>query len=83
MLRKRVSRIDITPTSLFRMSTEALTTVESGPLLSKKAVVVPTTHPCRRSMRVFLYPFRRASSADGPDDGMPSRGLVQLGVSPP
>nr|CEH59786.1 hypothetical protein XACG102_6760010 [Xanthomonas citri pv. citri] len=66
MLRKRVSRIDITPTSLFRMSTEALTTVESGPLLSKKALVVPTTHPCRRSMRVFLYPFRRASSADGP-----------------
>ncbi|QNM62155.1 hypothetical protein XHV734_3419 [Xanthomonas hortorum pv. vitians] len=65
MLRKRVSRIDIKPTRLFQMSTEALSTVESGPLLSKKAAVVPITHPCRRSMRVFLYPSRRASPADG------------------
>jgi len=60
-----VSKIDIAPTSLFRMSTEAPTTVESGPLLSKKAAVVPTTHTCRRSMRVFLYPFRRALPANG------------------
>ncbi|MBB3922174.1 MULTISPECIES: hypothetical protein [Xanthomonas] len=31
----------------------------------QKAAVAPITHPRRCSMRVFLYPSRRASPADG------------------